>query len=89
VDSTTGAPKICVQLSWDGGATWTPAKSTATLSTRETTYILGGVVDTWGRTWSSGDLSDANFRVRVADVASSTTRDFSLDWVAVRVRYQP
>ncbi len=89
VDSTTGSPKICVQLSWDGGVTWTTAKSSATLSTSETTYILGGVTDTWGRTWASGDFSDANFRVRLADVSNSTSRDFSLDRVAVRVRYLP
>jgi len=88
-DSTSGSPRICVQLSWDGGATWTTAKSTATLSTSEATYILGGVADTWGRTWSSGNLSNANFRVRVINVSSSTSRDFSLDWVAVRVTYQP
>ena len=89
VDSTTGAPAICVQLSWNGGTTWTTAKSTTTLATAETTRILGGVSDTWGRTWSSGDFSDANFRVRLIDVASSTSRDFSLDWVAVRARYLP
>ena len=89
VDSTSGAPTICVQLSWNGGTTWTTAKSTTTLATAETTRILGGVSDTWGRTWSSGDFSDANFRVRLIDVASSTSRDFSLDWVAVRARYLP
>ena len=89
VDSTSGAPAICVQLSWDGGTTWTTAKSTTTLATAEMTRILGGVSDTWGRTWSSGDFSDANFRVRLIDVASSTSRDFSLDWVAVRARYLP
>jgi hypothetical protein len=89
VDSTSGSPKICVQLSWDGGVTWTAAKTSATLATAETTYILGGPVDTWGRTWSSGDFGDANFRVRLTNIASSTARDFSLDWVAVRVRYQP
>lgn len=89
VDSTSGSPRFCVQLSWDGGATWTATKSTATLSTAETTYILGGVVDTWGRTWSASDFSDPNFRVRLTSVASNTSRDFSLDWVAVRVRYLP
>jgi hypothetical protein len=89
VDSTSGSPRFCVQLSWDGGVTWTATKSTATLSTAETTYLLGGVVDTWGRTWSASDFSDANFRVRLTSVASNTSRDFSLDWVAVRVRYQP
>jgi hypothetical protein len=33
------------------------------------------------------DFSNTNFRLRVIDVASSTSRDFSLDWVAVRVTY--
>jgi subtilisin family serine protease len=89
VDSTSGSPKLCVQLSWNGGTTWTATKSTATLSTTELAYVLGGAADTWGRTWSVGDFSDANFRVRIIDVASSTARDFSLDAVAVRVSYQP
>ena len=44
--------------------------------------------DTWGRSWSAGDLSDANFRVRVIDVAGSTSRDFFLDYVAVNVTYE-
>jgi subtilisin family serine protease len=87
VDSTSGSPKLCVQLSWNGGATWTATKSTATLSTTELAYTLGGTADTWGRTWSAGDFSNANFRVRIIDVASSTARDFSLDAVAVRVSY--
>ncbi len=89
VDSTSGSPRICVQLSGDGGATWTAARSTATLATSERTYTLGGAVDAWGSAWSASQLSDANFRVRVIDVASSTSRDFSLDWIAVRVTYQP
>lgn len=32
-DSTSGSPKMCVQLSWDGGTTWTAAKATGTLRT--------------------------------------------------------
>ena len=88
VDNTSNAPKMCVQLSSNGGTSWTAAKTTATLSTTEATYILGGAADTWGRTWASANFSNANFRVRVINVASSTARDFSLDWVAVRVTYQ-
>jgi hypothetical protein len=65
--------------------TWTAARSTPTLTTSMATYVLGGSADTWGRTWTSAELSDASFRVRVTDVASSTARDFSLDWIAVRV----
>jgi choice-of-anchor B domain-containing protein len=89
-DSTSSAPRMCVQLSWDGGTTWTSAKQTSTLTTAEATYILGSPTDTWGRTWTLANLSNANFRVRVIDVASSsgaTSRDFSLDWISVRVTY--
>jgi hypothetical protein len=88
-DSTSGAPKICVQLSWNGGASWTATKSTATLTTSDATYILGGPSDNWGVAWTPSTLGNANFRVRVIDVASNTSRDISLDWVAVRVTYQP
>jgi hypothetical protein len=89
VDSTSGSPKLCIQLSWDGGNTWTTAKSTPTLTTSEATYVLGSATDLWGRTWGNGEFSNANFRVRLISVASSTSRDFSLDWVAVNVTYQP
>ncbi len=89
VDNTTGAPKFCVELSWNGGTSWTTAVSSATLSTAETTYMLGGVTNTWGRTWTNTDFNDANFRVRLTMVASNTSRDFSLDWVGVQVRYTP
>jgi hypothetical protein len=88
VDSTANAPKMCVQLSWDGGANWTAAQSTPALTTSEATYILGGPANTWGRTWSVSHLSNSNFRVRIANVASSTARDFSLDLIAVRVTYR-
>jgi hypothetical protein len=88
-DSTNNAPKLCVQISWNGGITWTTAKQTTTLGTAETTYILGDPADTWGRTWAVGDFSNANFRIRVIDVASNTSRDFYLDFIAVNVTYQP
>ncbi len=88
VDNAANAPKMCVQLSWNGGLTWTAAKSTATLTTAEATYILGGAADIWGHIWAVDDFSNTNCRVRVINVASSTARDFSLDWVTVRVTYQ-
>ncbi len=88
VDNTTGSPKMYAQLSWDGGATWTTAKGTATLKKRDALYTLGSTSDLWGRTWTDGELSNASFRVRLIDVATNTSRDFSLDHVAVRVTYQ-
>ncbi|MBI2783305.1 MAG: S8 family serine peptidase [Gammaproteobacteria bacterium] len=86
-DSSLGSPAICVQISWNGGQSWTAPKRTATLGTTLTTYALGSATDTWGRSWSPGDFTNTNFRVRVIDVASSTARDFSLDSVAVNVSY--
>ena len=88
-DATGGSPKICVQLSWDGGTTWTTAKSTPILSTTEATYTIGSISNTWGHTWTPGNFSNANFRIRVIDVASNTNRDFFLDYAAVNVTYQP
>ena len=88
VDSTSGSPKICVQLSWNGGSSWTTAKTTGTLTTGEQTFTLGGPTDTWGHAWTTSQLSNTNFRVRIIDVASDTSRDFSLDRISVRVTYR-
>ena len=88
VSSTANSPMMCTQLSWDGGTTWTTAQSTPTLTTATATYVFGGSANTWGRTWAVGDLSNASFRIRIIDVAASTARTFSLDWVAIRVTYQ-
>jgi hypothetical protein len=89
VNNTGSAPKICVQLSWDGGTTWTTAKTTATLTTTNATYTLGTTVDNWGRAWALGNFSNTNFRVRVIDIASSSARTFYLDSIAVNVTYLP
>lgn len=88
-DSTSGSPKMCVQLSWDGGNTWTTAKQTSTLTTNSSgsTYTLGTTSDNWGHTWTPGQFSNTNFRVRVINTASSTSRDFSLDYSGVRITY--
>lgn len=88
-DSASGTRQIYVQFSWNGGANWTTALSTGNMSTSEVTYTLGGTTNTWGRTWSAGDFSNTNFRVRVIDVSNNTSRDFYLDWIAVNVTYQP
>jgi hypothetical protein len=88
VDSSSGAPKLCVQLSWNGGSSWTSAKQTPNLVTAEQSYLLGGSSDTWGHAWTLSELSNANFRVRVIDISTSSSRDFSLDWVTVRITYR-
>jgi hypothetical protein len=86
-DSTVYLPSLCVQLSWDGGVTWTAASSTPTLTTGEATYLLGSPTDTWGHAWTATQLNNSNFRLRVTSVSRDILRDFSLDWAAVRVYY--
>lgn len=86
-DSATGTPKSCIELSWNGGTTWTAAKTSTTFTTTEATYILGSGTDTWGRAWTTNELS--NFRVRITNVSSNNSRDFSLDWIPVRISYLP
>ncbi len=88
--TTTGSPKICVLLSPDNGITWTAAQTTATLGTATAglSYTLGSTTNTWGRTWTSGQLANGSFLVRVVDIASSTKVTFSLDGVTVQVTYQ-
>jgi hypothetical protein len=80
---------MCVQLSWNGGTSWTTAKQAPNLTTSQTQRTLGNNNDTWGRAWALSELSNANFRVRVTDVASNTSRTFYLDWAAVNVYYAP
>lgn len=89
-DDTKKDPFMCVELSWDGGATWTAVpKTTSILGASEATFFVGSASDTWGRTWSDTEFTNANFRVRITNVANTTIRDFRLDWVPVRVTYTP
>jgi serine protease AprX len=88
-DATSGSPKICVEISSDGGATWTAAKQTATLGKNEATYSLGSTSDTWSRSWTPANFGNTGFLIRVTDVASNASRDFYLDYIAVNVTYQP
>ena len=86
--SASGSPQLCVQLSWDNGATWTAGQNTAYLTTTETTYILGGAANTWGRTWTVSNLANNAFRVRITNLGTTTTNTFYLDYIAVNVTYQ-
>ncbi|OGO35590.1 MAG: hypothetical protein A2W35_19205 [Chloroflexi bacterium RBG_16_57_11] len=88
-ENTNGSPHFCVQVSWDGGLTWTSAKISNNLTTNDALYTLGSANDTWGHAWTSGQLSNSSFRIQLVSIASNTTRDFSLDCVAVNVFYQP
>jgi hypothetical protein len=88
-DSTDGTPRMCVSLSWDGGSTWSDWVPTSTLTTTEATYTLGSPTDTWGHLWLNKEVTNSSFVIRVLDMSTSAdnSRDFFLDWVAVRITY--
>ena len=83
-----GTTWLCLQLSGDGGATWTAPKQVVMTSNSLTTYTFGGAGDTWGRTWAVGELG-AGFRVRVIDSSTQSAKDFRLDALGIRVTYTP
>jgi hypothetical protein len=89
LDSTDGTNSMSVELWWNGGTSWTAAKTDTEDTTSEHTATLGSSTDTWGRNWTAEDLSDANFRVRLTSNSSDSLRDFYLDWVPVKVYYGP
>jgi len=76
-----------VQLSGDGGRSWTSAYTAGPLAGYEQTFILGGPTDLWGRTWQPGNFQPQLFVVRLEAVAPRG-REVRLDWVAVRVHYR-
>ncbi|UCD78513.1 MAG: hypothetical protein JSW26_24375, partial [Desulfobacterales bacterium] len=73
-----------VELSWNNGSNWTTAK-TNSYGTTETTYTYGGAADTWGRSWSSSEFSDANFQLRV--YRSSGNRILYVNHIQIKVYY--
>jgi hypothetical protein len=88
MSSTSGTSTICIELSWDGGTNWTAPQQATLGPTGITAYSLGGASSTWGRTWAVGEFSASLFRVRVTD-ASTVSKDYRLDWLAVGVTYTP
>ena len=57
---------MSVELSWDGGTSWTMAKTDSTQTTdTDHSAILGGPTDKWGHDWTATKLNNDNFRVRV------------------------
>jgi len=87
--NTGGASTIDAELSWDGGTSWTTAKTDGSEPTSETAVILGSSSDTWGRSWTGAEFSDANFRVRVTMHLGNSGQEVYLDWIPINIYYAP
>ncbi len=87
LDSSLSSNSMSVELSWNGGTTWTSALSTTNEPTTETTSLLGDSSTTWGHVWTASDFD--NFKVRLTSNSGSSSRDFYLDWIPVTISYTP
>lgn len=89
--TNTGKNQFCIELSWDGGTSWTSTKNTTgDVQTAESSDTLGGSANTWGRTWTADEMSNANFRLRVMiDPGGSNTTTAYLEILTVTVTYTP
>jgi uncharacterized protein YkuJ len=84
VSGTTAAGTIGIELSFDGGTTWTTSGTvTPTLTTTDVVVTMGGPANTWGRSWTPIEFSSANFAVRLTGNPSSNT--VQVDGLQVRV----
>ncbi len=95
LDAVNGNNSMRVELSWDGGTSWTGSMPDTVESTTEHTTVLGGSTDLWGRvSWTPAEFSDTNFRLRLTSRCQGSgtncnPRDYFLDWVAVKVYFTP
>jgi hypothetical protein len=89
MNNNGGNSNLCVELSWDGGTTWTAAKFVTLGAAAITPTLFGGAADSWGHIWTAAQLSNATFRVRLTDATTHPNKDYLLDYVAVSVTYTP
>ena len=76
-----------IELSWNGGTSYT-STGYSFLHSDDSDAITthGGATDTWGRTWSVAEFSDANFRLKLNKNGSDFTF-VRVDHIEVKVYY--
>jgi hypothetical protein len=87
---TLSNSSLAVELSWDGGNTYTrTGQSVSFRNGADDTQTFGSRTDTWGRSWSHDELDPANFRVRLTGTVpgDSNSRYVYVDQIQVRVYY--
>ena len=90
LNNRAGTSQVCVELSWDGGTSWTAPQTVTMTKAPLTAYTVGTATDTWGHTgWTTSQLGTSSFRVRLTDMSTTASKTFSLDFLGVRVDYTP
>ncbi len=89
LDGKGGENGLLVELSSDGGSSWSEARVDLLETTTFHTAIVGGASDPWGRSWTPAEVTDPGFRVRVTALGDRNGRSYFLDWIPVRITYGP
>jgi hypothetical protein len=84
--------QVGAEVSADGGTTWTNAGNKFTItSSNDQTYTLGGLVTTWGRSWTAADFAAGKFAVRLQYIdpgnACTNGSTLSVDQVQAKAYY--
>lgn len=92
--STTPIWTIEIALSKDNGATYPYTKSTTwdwsdPGANTDKTLIFGHARSLWGTSWIPQDFSNETFRVRISVNTDSSSATFQLDYLAVKVFFDP
>ena len=85
-NASTPAGTFSIALSWDGGSSITTLKTTASATTTDTVYTLGGPSDTWGRVWTPAEFNNGTFAIELTGNPSGNT--LSVDAIQVKVFHQ-
>lgn len=88
----TTSCQLKLELSWDGGTSWSTAQTTTALSTteRQDQYGASNSVAAWGsHTWTRANFSDTNFRARLTFLKPNcgSSRSAGVDTLVVQVWY--
>jgi Flp pilus assembly protein TadG len=92
VSAVCANSQIRVEVSWDGGNSWSSPQTTANLTTAPLTVTFGVAANTtvWGpHTWTYSDFTTANFRTRLTALKGCATAGTTLqvDMLQVRASY--
>jgi hypothetical protein len=89
LNNNGGTSILCVELSKDGGSSWTTPKQVTMTGAAIASYTFGGTADLWGTSWTASSLATGSFRVRITDASSQPSKDYRLDGIRVSVSYTP
>jgi hypothetical protein len=85
--TATGTTGVDVELSWNGGSGYTSTSHGYTTSSlTDTIRALGSASDLWGRNWTSDELNNTNFRIRLNKKGDAGV-NHRIDNIEVNVSY--